>query len=255
MRKISDRAKIGLLLFAILVAGGVLFGLFTWMLAKLQWWNLLILAVFAAWMALSDRLSSRKNGKVMTVVSKVASVPITVVFLLMVLAHPFITIVGTYFFVAMFSFGIPALIMTGLNHVLFWGLKPETIGFVIIAGGSILCANSYKFAKWMVRHSPIRNFGEHRYEEYRERLAYYVIHPSNVIFVLYLVYFVFLAITGFLQIQTGGSFTTPEFDAAVLKAFLAFIAFTNMRSKAKDAKLDSKELLRQTLGLFVHDER
>ena len=103
MRKISDRAKIGLLLFAILVAGGVLFGLFTWMLAKLQWWNLLILAVFAAWMALSDRLSSRKNGKVMTVVSKVASVPITVVFLLMVLAHPFITIVGTYFFVAMFK--------------------------------------------------------------------------------------------------------------------------------------------------------
>lgn len=38
-------------------------------------------------------------------------------------------------------------------------------------------------------------------------------------------------------------------------AFLVFIAFTNMRTKAKEAELDSKELLKQTLGLFVHDEK
>lgn len=254
MQRLSDSAKIGLLLFAILLFGGLLFGLFSWMLYKLQWWNLLIFVVFAAWMALSSWLNSRTNGRVMNVISNIVSAPIAVVYLLMGLVHPFITIVGAYLFVAMFGFGVPALIITGLNKVFEWGLRPETIGFVVMAGGSILCANSYNLTKWMVRHSPIRNFGEHRYEDYRERLAQYVIHPSNVIFVLYLLYFLFLAITGFMQIQFGGSLTTPAFDAAVLKAFLVFIAFTNMRSKAKDAELDSKDLLKQTLGLFVHDE-
>lgn len=255
MQRLSDRAKIGFLLFAILLVGGLLFGLFAWMLYKLQWWNLLIISVFAAWMALSGWLSSRKNGKVMKIVSFIISAPIAIVFILIELVHPFITIVGSYLFVAMFGFGVPALIMTGLNKVFEWGLLPQTIGFVVIACGSILCANSYSLTKWIVRHSPIRNFGEHRYEEYRERLACYVVHPCNVIFVLYLLYFVFLAITGFLQIQGRGSLTTPEFDAAVLKAFLVFIAFTNMRSKAKDTELDSKELLKQTLGLFIHDEK
>ncbi len=255
MRKLSDRTKIGLLLFAILVIGGLLFWLFTWMLYKLQWWNLLVLAGFAAWMALSSWLSRRKNGKVMTVVINVVSAPVAVIFLLVGLVHPFITIVGTYIFVTMFAFGVPALIMTGLNHVFEWGLLPETIGFVVMAGGSILCANSHRVTKWMVQHSPLRNFGEHRYESYRERLAYYIIHPSNVVFLLYLLYFAFLSVTGYLQIQSGGYLVSQGFDAAVLKAFLVFIAFTNMRTKARESELDSKELLKQTLGLFVHDEK
>jgi hypothetical protein len=66
---------------------------------------------------------------------------------------------------------------------------------------------------------------------------------------------VFLSVTGYLQIQSGGYLVSQGFDAAVLKAFIVFIAFTNMRTKAKDAELDSKELLKQTLGLFVHDEK
>ena len=252
---ISDRAKIGLLLFAVLVIGGLLFWLFGWMLFKLKWWNLLVLAVFAAWMALSSWLSGRKNGKFMNIVSSIVSAPIAVIYLLLGLIHPFITIVGTYFFVAMFGFGVPALIITGLNHVFGWNLLPETIVFMVIAGGSVLCANYHRLTKWIVRLSPLRNFGEHRYEEYREQLAFYIIHPSNVIFVLYLLYFVFLSVTGFMQIQSGESLVSPGFDAAVLKAFLVFIAFTNMRSKAKDAELDSKELLKKTFRLFVHDDR
>lgn len=41
----------------------------------------------------------------------------------------------------------------------------------------------------------------------------------------------------------------------VSKPFFVFIAFNHMRSKAKDAELNSKELLKQTLGLFAHEER
>ena len=96
----------------------------------------------------------------------------------------------------------------------------------------------------------MRNMDNHKYEGYRERLAFYVIHPSNVIFLLYCLYFVFLLATGFIQIQNDGNLLPGGYDVAVLKAFLVFIAFTNMRTKAKVAELDSKMLLKQTMGLF-----
>lgn len=248
--KLSERTKIGLLLFAILLIGGAVFGLFCWMFFKLQYWTLLVLVVFAVWMALSGWLGEHSKGKVMTGISNVVSAPVAIVFFSIGFIQPFITIVGTYFFVAMFGFGVPALLLYGLNHALNLGLQLETIGFVAIALGSILCSNSYGLNKKIVRWSPLRNNGEHRYEGYREKLAYYLIQPSNVIFLLYLIYFILLAITGFMQIQYGKSLITEGFDAAILKAFLVFIAFTNMKTKAQGSDLDTQELLKQTLGLF-----
>ena len=71
---------------------------------------------------------------------------------------------------------------------------------------------------------------------------------------LYSLYFFFFFFSGYLQIQSDSFLVNMEFDAAVLKAFLVFIAFTNMRIKAKNAELDVKELLRKTLSLFTLDK-
>ena len=105
----------------------------------------------------------------------------------------------------------------------------------------------------MIHYSPLRDWGNHEYESYKERLAIYLIHPSNVIFLLYLTYFVYLGVSGFLQIEKGNYLVSEGFDAAILKAFLVFIAFTNMKAKAKIAEVDAKEVFKQTMGLFVHD--
>ena len=209
----------------------------------------MILAFFL-WMSFSNWLDKRGKSKVMRIVSRFVSMPVQIVFLLVALAQPFITIVGSYFFVALFAFGLPALILIGLTYSCNWGLLPETIAFIVLSGGAILCANSYRLTKWMIKRTPLRNIDNHKYEGYRERLAFYVIHPSNVIFLLYCLYFVFLLATGFIQIQNDGNLLPGGYDVAVLKAFLVFIAFTNMRTKAKVAELDSKMLLKQTMGLF-----
>lgn len=252
--KLSVQTKMRLLLLAILLAGGVVFGLFCWMLSKLQWWMSLVMVVFVVWFAFAEWVSEHSKGKVMKVISYVISAPVAVVVLIIGLVQPFITLIGTYFFVGMFGFGVPALLLCGLNHAFNMGLLPETTGFIAIAAGSIICANSYEVTKRIVRWSPIGNRGEHRYEGYREKLAYYLIQPCNVVFLLYLIYFVLLVITGFMQIQYGRCLFTDGYDAAILKAFLVFIAFTNMKSKAKSSDLDSQELLKQTIGLFVHDD-
>ena len=252
--KLSVQTKMRLLLLAILLAGGVVFGLLCRMLSKLQWWMPLVIVIFAVWFPFAGWVSEHSKGKVMKIISYVISAPVAIGVLTIGLVQPFITIIGTYFFVGMIGFGIPALLLYGLNHAFNIGLLPETIGFIAIAAGSIICANSYTVTKKIVRWSPIGNRGEHRYEGYREKLAFYLLQPCNVVFLLYLIYFVLLAITGFMQIQYGRCLVSDGYDAAILKAFLVFIAFTNMKTKAQSSDLDSQELLKQTMGLFVHDD-
>lgn len=246
----SERFILGMLIITILVLGGLIFSVVLWLLIKLQWWFIPMILAFFLWMSFSNWLDKRGKSKVMRIVSRFVSMPVQIVFLLVALAQPFITIVGSYFFVALFAFGLPALILIGLTYSCNWGLLPETIAFIVLSGGAILCANSYRLTKWMIKRTPLRNIDNHKYEGYRERLAFYVIHPSNVIFLLYCLYFVFLLATGFIQIQNDGNLLPGGYDVAVLKAFLVFIAFTNMRTKAKVAELDSKMLLKQTMGLF-----
>ena len=153
----------------------------------------------------------------------------------------------------MFSFCVPAVILVGLSSVGWWTLKPETIAFIVLALGSVLCS-TYSVTKWIIRHSPLKNWGNHIYEGHREQLALYLAHPSNMVFILYLIYFVLLAISGYTLIQNGTYLISESYDMAILKAFLVFIAYTNMKVKAKETEVDAMELLQRISGLFEHDK-
>ena len=189
----------------------------------------------------------------MRAVMNIVSLPIVFLYLLTALVQPFITVVGTYFFVVSFAFGIPALIMICLSKLVWLQLRPETAVFVVLALGSILSSN-YFVSKSIIRHTPLKDWGNHTYESYREKLAFYLVHPSNMVFLIYLIYFVFLSVSGYLLIQNGTYMISESFDVAILKAFLVYIAYTNMRTKAKNTEIEAKELLGRISSLFVHDK-
>lgn len=252
--KLSYKANLWLIMLAIVAVGGFAFVFSCWLLAKLKWWTLLLIGGYLAVHSFIVWITNRVGGKVLKVIDRFISVPMIAVYGLVGIVQPFITIVGTYFFVVLFVFGVPAIIMTFISKLGWWIIKPETIAFIVLALGSILCAHSYGATKWIIHQTPLRDWGNHRYESFREELAVYLIHPSYVVFLLYLAYFVVLAISGFMQIENGSYLISETFDAAILKAFLVFIAFTNMRNKAKDAEIDAKQILGKIMGLFVHDK-
>ena len=74
----------------------------------------------------------------------------------------------------------------------------------------------------------MRNWGNYKYEAVREELALYIIEPTNINFLIYLAYFVFLAISGFMHFQYNATLVNKDIDDAVLKAFLVFIAYSNV---------------------------
>lgn len=249
---ISDNAKLWVLLFVIFAIGCLAFAGVFWIVMYLKWWALLAIVCYLAIYALTEWMAKVIPGKVMGGMKTIVSVPVTFAYLVVSLAHPFITIAGTYLFIGMFAFGVPAIILVGVSNMGWLSLRPETIAFIVLAFGSVLCSN-YAATKWFIRHSPLKNWGNHTYEGHREQLAFYLAHPSNLIFMLYLIYFVLLAISGYMLIQNGQYLISESFDLAILKAFLVFIAYTNMRVKAKDTEIDAKELLVRISGLFEHD--
>ena len=250
--KMPDKIKLWLLILTILTIGGLSFTGVYWAVMRLKHWTLLLLVIYGGCYGITEWGARRWPRKVMKIVKSIVSVPIAIVYVLAKLMQPFMAIFGTYFFVALFAFGIPALILKGGAILEWWMPKPETVLFIMLALGSVLCS-THSVTKWIIKHSPLKDTGNHEYEKHREQLAYYLIHPSNIIFFIYLLYFVFLVISGYRLIQCNAYLLSESFDMAILKAFLVFIAYTNMWVKAKNTEIDAKELLRRISRLFVHD--
>ena len=252
--KLSEKTCLGLLLTTILVVGFLILVGFYWIMKNYIWQSLLIFVGYLFLYSLIGWIYLKWPVKILNAIRFSMSIPLEILNFLFRAISPFFTIVGTYLFVALFTFGVPAIILTGISRLGWIVLRPETITFIVFTIGSILCSNSYRSTKWIIHQTPLKDWGNHKYEAYREKLAIYLIHPSNVIFLLYLIYFIILGVSGFLQIEDGSYLISKDFDAAILKAFLVFMAFANMRTKSREAKADIKELLQQTLKLFVHDK-
>lgn len=251
--KLPVKTQLWLYILAIIIIGGLAFAGVYWLVMKLGWWLLLTIGGYVVVYEIMGWLVKQLPGRFTEVCRSIISLPISFVYLLVALAHPFITIAGTYLFIALFAFGVPALIMIGMTNIGWIVFKPETVAFIVIALGSVL-SSTYSVTKWIIRHSPLKNWGNHDYESHREQLAFYLARPSNMVFILYLLYFVLLAVYGYMFIQNGEYLISESFDMAVLKAFLVYIAYTNMRVKAKETEVEAKVLLERISGLFVHDK-
>ena len=155
-----------------------------------------------------------------------------------------------------YAFGVPIVIVIVLNFLLGLNISWETMFFITLAVGSIISVHGAKFIHWMIKeHSPLKNWENHKYEAVQTELALYVINKNNVNFLIYLAYFLFLSISGLMQIQYNEPLITTNIDSTILKAFLVFIAFSNMVNKSKDVEIKTKPLLDKMIRLITtYDE-
>lgn len=249
---LSEKTKLWLFIVVILFCGGFSFTVFYWLLFKLKWWTLVVVGGYILLHSATEWMEKKWKTPNVAHIKRIVSFPKEIAFLFVGSMQPFIAIVGTYFIVGLFTFGVPAIMLTMLNITGAYTLKPETITFVVVVLGSVLCS-TFPVTKYIIQHSILRDRGNHEYEKYREQMALYIVHPSNMVFAVYFIYLLFLSITGFLLIQYDSYLISNDYDTAILKAFLVYIAYTNMLIKAKAMEIDAKELLQKTVKLFVHD--
>lgn len=205
---------------------------------------------------LLQSLISKSKNKIVKTINFVISLPIVITKILFNLMHPTIIVFMSYMCLGAYAFGIPIVIVIAFDFLFDQNISWETMFFITLAAGSIISVHGAKFIYWMIKeHSPLKNWENHKYEAVQTELALYVINKNNVNFLIYLVYFLFLSISGFMQIQYNEPLITTDIDSAILKAFLVFIAFSNMVNKSKNIEIKVKPLLSKMIRLITtHDE-
>jgi len=254
--KIPERITLSLIIFAIMDigVGGTL--LYLWLVTRFEWKAIaFFVGYIIIFMGLQSLIGKRQN-KILKVFDFVVSLPIAITMLWFNLMLPTMTILISYICLGIYAFGIPMLVVKGLDYLFELNISWETLLFITLAIGSIVSVYGTKFIHWVIKeYSPLKNWENHKYEAVKTELALYVISKNNVNFFIYLAYFVYLSLSGFMQIQYNEPLITANIDGAILKAFIVFIAFSNMVSKSKDVEIKTKPLLNKIIRLMTtHDK-
>ena len=239
----------------ILAFGTVMIGLVFWLGGTTSWMKIVGWVVFATFMlslVLSISLSSHagKRGFVGTVYS-VSFWVFSGLWLLVQLVFPTLLLLVGFMFIILVPFALLFMVLKAFSSVV--AINLQTILFISLSAGAIISANYSKpLFGWLSR---VLTANGHRYEKYFQEMVEYVYQPSNIQFMVYFLYFIYLAISTIHQLQTGG---IPLFgkgwDLAVLESFLVFIAFSNMKKKRVGTAFSFSELFRMMWGMWTtHD--
>ncbi len=254
--EVSEKAKLSLIISVFVGVGLVFTSLYIWLLEKFGWKAMLFFIGYVVIFICLQSLIGKSQNKILKVFNFVVSLPMVITRIWFYWMFPTMIILTSYFYLGLYAFGIPMLVIIGLNFLFNLNISWVTMLFITLAVGSIACVHGTRIIHWVIKeYSPLKDWENHKYEAVKLELALYVINKSNVNFLIYLAYFLYLSVSGFMQIEYNESFITTSVDGAILKAFLVFIAFTNMVSKSKEVEVEAKPLLDKMIRLMItHDE-
>ena len=196
-------------------------------------------------------LNKRFESNCIHIISKLLLYPIIAFKLILDIAKPTIYILVSYLYIIIIAFALPFLILKAFDELFCWSLNIETLIFIVFALGSILCVHKSKLIHFLIYSwSPLNN-EKHKFQQLGKDLSKYVLQPQNLSFILYLLYFIYLVISSYIYLQYKKFLISKEIDEAILKAFLVFIACTNMITKSRDVDMQAKVLLQKMFCLII----
>lgn len=191
-------------------------------------------------------ISKKLNSKIFNKIELILTAPFGVIYLVLGLIVPFGGLFFNTIILFLMTFGIPFLLLNGLDHIFDFGLKKATMVFISLTFASISSVYISKhILGFILKWSPITmdTYDEKPFRKDLKDLTALFYQKNNVNFCIYLFYFIYLLFTAFSKIQYGKPIFNVEIDLAVLQSFLVFIAFSNMVTKSKDVNLAIDKIL------------
>lgn len=245
----------GIVAAGVLALGAIIIGLVFWLGSTTSWMKIVgwvVYAVILLSLVLSLSLSSYSDNRgFIGAVYRVSSWVLGGLWLLVQLVFPALLLLVGFMFIILVPFALLFMALKAASTEV--AITPQTVLFVSLSAGAIISAYYSKpLFGWLSR---VLMANGHRYEKYFQEMVEYVYQPSNIQFVIYLLYFIYLAVSTVHQLQTEG---VPLFgngwDLAVLESFLIFIAFSNMKKKRVGTAFSFSELFRMMWGMWTtHD--
>lgn len=254
-KTLKVKRKTGILAACVLAFGAMFIGLVFWLGGTTSWmknvgWVVYTVIILSLVLSLSMSPYAGKGGFI-GAVYRVSSWVLGGLWLLVQLIFPALLLLVGFMFIILVPFAFLFMALKAASTVV--AINPQTILFISLSAGAIISAYYSKpLFGWLSR---VLMANGHRYEKYLQEMVEYVYQSSNIQFVIYLLYFIYLAVSTVYQLQTEG---VPLFgngwDLAVLESFLVFIAFSNMKKKRVGTAFSFSELFRMMWGMWTtHD--
>lgn len=245
--KLSNRTIIFLIIFGILLFGFSIISFIGYLYMKFGVMkSLCFFTVYIIIYLILQGIINYKKNKILTIAKDILSLPVS----LIIFIDPIIVILLSYLTLIAYSTIPPTIIVLSSIFLFSVNLSMETSVFIVLTLGSIIGTYGERYIQWMFKKGPFRNWENHKYEEFQEELALYVVQKSNIIFFIYFSYLLYLFISNFILIQYNKPLITVAIDNAVLKSFLVFLAFSNMINKSKEVDMEAKSLLGKIFRLI-----
>lgn len=155
-------------------------------------------------------------------------------------------------FLILFPFTLLYGLMKLLSCII--SIKPQTVLFVSLSAGGIISAHySTPLFGWT---SKLLTRNGHSYELHFKELLEYVYNPSNIQFVVFLLYVLYLIVSTIFRFQTDGQpMGENEIDLVVLQSFLVFVAYSNMRTRREKTDFKFTKLFKIIYAMWTtHDD-
>ncbi len=251
----SHRSVLLLLICGIIILGGIIFyGFIYLMMSPAAKWFVFGVFVYFFIYTIMDVLSTHFDNMILKKANRALDYTLIPVLFFIKITQPCVFMIFGFLFLILVGYILPWWILKGLGSIFTWDLEHETIWFIVLTLGSIL---SVYLAKSIFslsnRIAFTDSYGKNDYRTIGLDLVKYLLHPKNLIFVMYLLYFCFMSISGIMQFQHLGFLVNECVDAAILKSFLVFIAFSNLINKGQDLDVESKELFERISSLINAD--
>ena len=192
-----------------------------------------------------------KRNKVVGFVCKTAYWNIQILWLIIMLIFPSMLLLMGLMIIVLCPFSIAFMVLKSLATAV--SISSQTILFVSLTLGAIISGHySAPLFGWLSRGLTVNG---HKNEKYFKKLVEYVYKPTNIQFVVYFLYVVYLVVSTIYKFEMDGAgLIGNDMDLAVLESFLVFIAYSNMKSKRTAADFRFSELFRIMFGMWTtHD--
>ncbi|MBR5823172.1 MAG: hypothetical protein IKY67_03410 [Paludibacteraceae bacterium] len=251
---IPQKTKLLLSIIIICIIGFGLSALYIWIAITFEWKLLIVILTSLILYSIAYKVNS--ENRAIRTLCYLFSLPIKLFYLWVKYMQPCFTMSLAFILLALYSFGMPFLMVKGLSIYLQWNFSLETIIFLTLSIGSVVAVHCNFIIHWFIKkYSPLQDWGNHKYESVRTDLALYVTSKNNIHFLISLAYVVFLIYISFIHIQYHEAWISTDIDTSIQKAFIVFIAFSTMMTKRKDAETKVQPLYNKIKDLFKMEHK
>lgn len=253
-KKMSDKTLLRLYISFSIFIGTLSFCIFEYLFSKVCELGMMALYYIAPVVIVSMVLKqiSKMGIKISNVAHKILQYIETGISVLFDLAYPGIVVMVSFGIVLIVALSISCIPIFLLRILQIINISNETALFISVAVGSILGVYYPKLFRWILKkHSPLKDWGEHDYQRVQINLVLYLVNGKNINVIINLLYFVYLFLTAFCEIEYHTPLINEGVDSAILKAFLVFIAFSGMLRAYKDKDISAEKLAVKMFSIIL----